>query len=133
MKDRVVYIYGLIDPRNNELRYIGKTVNLKDRLYKHLNAAKTLTTDNHKNAWIRGLLNRDLKPIMKILAECTGDNWQDVERNWIAKYKKNNAKLLNITTGGEGVTGYIFTKEHREKISKANKGRKLNERHRNAL
>jgi len=44
-----------------------------------------------------------------------------IERETIAKYKSD--KLCNMTEGGEGVTGYRFTDEQKEKMSISGKKR----------
>ena len=57
-----VFIYSLSDPRTGEIRYVGKTVNLKRRLYGHLyDDEKT-----HKSAWIKSLKRLGLKPQLDI-------------------------------------------------------------------
>jgi hypothetical protein len=48
-------IYGLIDPNTKELRYIGKTKNLKDRIYNHYKKEK-LKPNTYKNNWLKSLL-----------------------------------------------------------------------------
>lgn len=121
-----VYIYGLFDPRNLELRYIGRASNPRNRLYRHVHEAK-VSTITHKNAWIRGLLNNRLYPAIEVLEECTEENWQEVEQAWIAEAREKGAKLLNVTMGGEGVIGYVFTDEQRKKLSEAQKKRVLSE------
>ena len=45
---RKIYIYQLIDPKNNEVRYIGKTVqDPKYRLYSHISVSKTGRKKDH--------------------------------------------------------------------------------------
>ena len=46
----------------------------------------------------------------------------EMEKDLIAKYGKNT--LCNMTDGGEGLSGLLFTKEHKRKIGEAHKGRK---------
>lgn len=80
-----------------------------------------------------------------VLAEnLTFNEASDLEKDLISKYKSNNSKYgYNLTDGGEGISGYHLNAEqlerHRQnalgrkhtqatkdKISKINKGRKLN-------
>lgn len=57
-----------------------------------------------------------------ILEECTKEELNDREIYWIAYYESSNPKYgYNKTPGGDGINP---TPEIREKISKANKGRK---------
>jgi predicted GIY-YIG superfamily endonuclease len=35
--DNNVYIYGLVEPKTNTLRYVGKTTDLDRRLRRHIN------------------------------------------------------------------------------------------------
>ena len=51
------FIYSLTDPITNQIRYVGKTVNLEQRLYNHINHAKTLTTPTTK---VSGILSTAL-------------------------------------------------------------------------
>lgn len=61
------YIYGLIDPVSDEIKYIGKTVNPKVRLWQHFTDSKKPGRCNKKEAWVRSLLNQGLKPKIIIL------------------------------------------------------------------
>ena len=104
------YIYGLIDPRSNKIRYVGKTNNPDQRLFDHVRHSKHKTT--YKDKWIRSLLEIGLKPTITILEEC-GDNWAEREIHHISLYEN----LTNLTKGGEGLNGYIFTETHKKNIS----------------
>lgn len=105
-----VKIYKLVDPRNYEVKYIGKTINsLEYRLYKHITDKPLHNT--HKHNWIQSLIILGLKPNIELVEICDESNWKERERYWIKYY--NN--LTNNTTGGENE--YYFTEEIKEKIS----------------
>ena len=74
------YIYGLVDPETDKMRYVGKSNNPKVRYHYHL-ADKN--TNPHKTAWIRGLSERGLKPKLVIIEETTQKQWEERERYWI--------------------------------------------------
>jgi len=112
----VVYIYGLIDPRNDEVFYIGFTKYLKKRYYEHLNAnGKKREKNTHKDNVINKILALGLKPKMKILDECEHEynnklkicEHERLEKYYIQKYKNKGAKLANLTDGGDGGCTYL--------------------------
>ena len=88
-------IYGLLDPRENELRYVGKTHKRRElRLEEHILAAK-----NGERApvyvWIRSLLAAELEPIIFILERIPGtSNWKSAERVQIARWRHWPAESL---------------------------------------
>ena len=108
------YIYGLIDPKTNQVRYVGKTNNPEQRLFDHTRHSKKKRT--YKDKWICSLIEIGLKPIIAILEEC-GDDWAEREMHHISLYEN----LTNLTKGGEGLCGHIFTDEHKKNISKNHK------------
>lgn len=117
--EQTMYIYGLVDPYSNCLRYIGKTKNISDRFNLHLSTART-GGKKHKDRWILGLLNKGTVPTMVILEEVTGKG--DIEECfWIAFVKTSGAELLNIKEGGSRANNSPQT---RKKISASNKGKK---------
>ena len=46
---------------------------------------------------------------------------------WYGRKDKNTGILRNRTDGGDGVVGYVYTEEHRRKISETSKARKHTE------
>lgn len=122
-----VTIYGLIDPRDNRIKYVGKTTDLIRRLYRHCVEKE----NNFKYRWIASLKRLGLKPIPIILDFVPEETWEQFERMWIAELK-NNHSLTNGTDGGD--CGPIVPAPRDPKwgaaISKAKKGRKLSEEHR---
>lgn len=120
---RPTTIYGLVDPRDGELRYIGKSVDLPRRMKTHL-ARRGLTPTRHSCCWLIGLLDAGLEPMPVVLEVVPhGGDWQTAERKWIARYRKEGARLTNLVDGGEGVAGYVFPPDRREYLSKKFAGR----------
>ena len=120
----MVYIYSLKHPITNEVRYIGKTINVKRRYKQHLYDKR----NSHKANWVRSLRNEGLKPIMEVIEICT-DNWQEREIFWISQF--NN--LTNFSKGGGIDYVRTTTEETRIKISEANKGKSKTEEHKAKL
>lgn len=121
---RTTFIYGLFDPRNNQLRYIGKANNPKNRLKEHIRELKRTNSPNtHKNKWIKSLLSVDLYPLLEILEKVSLDNWEECETKWIERAKKAGCNLVNSTFGGEGVKCQNLTEEHKQKLSESHKGK----------
>lgn len=106
-----VFIYGLVDPITDEIRYVGKSNKPNRRFKRHIINSKYKRT--YKDKWLLKLLSNDLKPKLIILEKCTKDNWVEREVYHISKYDN----LTNLTLGGEGLCGYEFTKIHKQRIS----------------
>lgn len=120
-------IYGLIDPFTKELRYIGKSVS---GLYRPTYHSKPYSYNGQlKNTylyrWIRKLIKNNSKPEIVVLDSCS--NKQDLAELevWNISYWKGlGCRLTNATKGGEGAAGRIVSKATRNKIRKANLGKK---------
>lgn len=119
----MTFIYGLIDPRTNELRYVGKSVRPIERLATHIREARSGSI-LHSRRWIDGLTAVNLRPELLILEEVDGDA-NECERFWIASMKLAGCSLTNRTIGGDGqAPGYVPSVEAKAKISAKLSGRK---------
>lgn len=94
------YIYTLSDPRTGTVRYVGKTVNPKQRRHNHSNIARDKGT--HKRNWINQLKQEKLRPLFEIIEEVDSD-WKFWEKYWIQQFKVWGFSLTNTTLGGEGL------------------------------
>lgn len=117
--NKVVYIYSLKDPRDYQIKYIGKTSDIDRRRKEHNQIHRN--KKSKKNSWIIHLIENGFQPIMEILEECEDLNWVERERYWIQYYKELGFDLKNMTLGGESNDGYVFTKKDRLKQSKSQK------------
>lgn len=116
------YVYTLSDPRTNEVRYVGWTVNTAQRLREHISKSKN--EKSHKARWVNQLTSLDIRPIIAVIESGTGDGWQDAECRWIAYHRSIGTRLTNNTNGGQGNTGYKHTPEAIEKMASSKRGRK---------
>ena len=114
------YIYILIDPIINEVKYVGKSDNPHQRLNEHLKKAKYSHT--HKNHWILSLAKKGLIPLMIIIDEVLTNEFGFWEQFWIDYFKSYGFNLTNIASGGVG--GNLGVKVNRL-ISEKLKGRKF--------
>lgn len=97
------YIYSLIDPRDGQVRYIGKTIQrLSSRLQSHLYHSYKLRTP--KDRWIVELRQLGYRPKIVELARLenpTDAEVAAVEQAWIDFYRLS-AALTNQGRGGQG-------------------------------
>lgn len=118
-----IYIYTLSHPLTKEIRYVGKTKSIKRRLQSHIDYARCKKRKRrYVSDWILKLLNQNLKPIITIIEETDENNWVLREMYWIKHFKELQFNLCNLTDGGEGNTGYIYSKELKEIRRKARLG-----------
>lgn len=110
--------------------YIGQSFNIQRRWQEHI---KMLNKGKHHNrflqrAWDKyGEDNFDFY-IVEQLYTSPRVVYDVLEIYYISEYCTNNNQYgYNLTMGGEGVVGYKFTKEQREKISKVQLGKSLSE------
>src|SRR3990167_1575016 len=111
------FIYGLIDPHDHRLRYIGKADDPKGRLRRHMRELDNTRRGN----WLSGLKAQGLKPDIQIIQEVSKDDWQVREQFWIKSYRATKHDLVNGDEGGQGGTGRKHTEASRRKMSEAHK------------
>lgn len=93
-----VYIYGLADPRDHVIKYVGKTsrMDIQTRVFEHIeNPSNVLMA-----TWLYGMAKDGVKPEFVALEICDMRRWEEAERKWIARLRKLGS-LLNIENGGE--------------------------------
>jgi hypothetical protein len=112
-------VYALVDPRNAELRYVGKSCQGMKRPRQH-SAPKQLAKQTHTARWLRELGTR---PLIRVLEELPGpEGLYEAERWWIDHCRIIGHKLTNHTDGGPGTQGLRHTPEALAKISERHKG-----------
>ena len=111
----VTYIYALIDPITNNIKYIGKSNSPETRIRVHIHNAKFNKVSNvHLCRWINLLLNQGLEPELKIIEETTFEIWREREIYWIDFYQ-NKFKLCNKHEGGlepPNMIGFKWSEEN---------------------
>ncbi len=115
----IVYIYGIIDPRTQELKYVGKTI--KTNLFKRLNEHRVVKSYSDKKKWIESIYNDGLAPDIFIIEESNSENWRNDERFWIDYFTYIGSNLLNKFVGGLGRMKMLDSTK--KKISISNKGK----------
>lgn len=115
---KTVFIYALKEPDTGEIRYVGKTVNLRKRFRKHLNQSRF--ENHHRANWIKSLLIRGLEPILETLDEVSEDFWPQWEVAYIEFFRESGNRLVNDNYGGEG--SHNPSEETRKKLSTLNSG-----------
>jgi predicted GIY-YIG superfamily endonuclease len=92
----MIYIYVLRHPVTKEVRYVGQTANLEQRLYAHCH---TVVTDTYKHRWVRLLRKQQLYPEMLVLEAVPGGATLTKEtklkiraslKRWLSQHKKES-------------------------------------------
>src|SRR5665213_2971556 len=94
------YIYVLIDPVSNEIRYVGKTTNPRGRLRQHINHAKR-GERTHRDNWINVLLRNGSEPVFETIDVVSDAYWDKAEQKWVSLFKNSGCRLTNMTEGGD--------------------------------
>ena len=137
------YVYQYVDPRSSLPFYIGKGKD--DRMNYHINNVRSRIFKNRlfQNILIK-MLDAGIQPIIEKIKDNLNEHEAlELEKELISKYGRRlydaNGILCNLTLGGEGVTGVKHSnaakekmsayhknrsEEHKQRISKALKGRK---------
>lgn len=85
------YVYELIDPRTNEIRYIGQTVNPELRVSQHKNDH----SGRCYRLWLNELLSEGYEPIIKLIEVLVDEDGYMAETNHIIKRLKEGHRLVN--------------------------------------
>lgn len=91
---RIAFIYGLHDRGSGEVRYVGKTIDLRTRLSEHKRGRSGIALRARR--WI--LESEEVQ--MRCLAIVPEDNWEWAEKSWIRALKIAGHRILNIAEGG---------------------------------
>jgi predicted nucleic acid-binding Zn ribbon protein len=94
----ITYIYALVDPTDDVIRYVGKADHPALRLRQHLRPCALNGRDTGANEWLKDLVAEGRCPILKALEVVPEDDWQFAECWWIG----NTPTALNIEGGGRG-------------------------------
>ncbi len=120
-------IYGLIDPRTDEIRYVGQSsVGLIRPQQDHVAWCLKWETCLHKLGLQKGIVVLEECP-----AGCESESWfHETERFYIALFRALGARLTNIADGGNGGAtrrGMKTPPETLEKMRIARLGRRLSD------
>lgn len=130
--DKKFYVYGLVDPRNNEIKYIGK--GSRHRMFDHVrNAINDNISDNN---YIKFKALKEILTDYEDIAYCKlfeSDNESEaykVEKKLTIEYNTLNPNGWNIVLGHGAMSGELnpnFGRKHseqaRQNMSFAHRGR----------
>lgn len=129
---RRVAVYGLsssLEP--NAVRYIGQTVMpVHERAKVHVRHARKYA-HRHISTWINSVL-RSGGNIVHVVLDPDAE-WNETERELIAKHRAAGASLVNGTDGGDGMVGRRMSAAAKAHLSSVMTGRKRSAEHNAAL
>lgn len=98
--------YKLIDPIDGKTKYIGRTVDVSNRLRNHIYESKK-NNRNKRERWIVYLLRRNEKPIMKVIYSevCTIEKAIQLEKMYVTLY----SKYYDLKNSPDNYLGLVLT------------------------
>lgn len=122
-KEKICGIYCIENLRNSK-KYIGQSVDIYKRWSTHISM---LNNGSHCNQYLQNAWNKYGEESFRfnILEKCKCDKdiLNNREQYWINYYNSYDSGY-NLTAGGDGTFGVKCSDEKKQKISKANTGRK---------
>lgn len=126
--EKKIFIYGLLNPETNELRYIGLTKNGFSRICNHYNDCLLKYKYSAVKKWVKKL--RDECKIFSVVYieyfNEDGPHLDDAEIFWIQYYRSIGCALLNHEKGGRC---YSNLAEYKNSKSRSLKNRKKTNQH----
>lgn len=110
-------VYGLVDPRDGELRYVGKSSRGEKRPQWHRTARGRLGR-THRARWLRLLFTTTGRsPCIAILRECASE-FEALQQEviLIEMFRALGYALTNETVGGDGTSGRIMPPDEVERM-----------------
>lgn len=95
--DNAVSIYALCDPDTDEVRYVGKAIDVQRRFKQHIYYSQFRQTV--KDLWIQGLEKRGQQPTIVVLEVVSRGEAHAREVYWIGRCA-STGRLFNITHSG---------------------------------
>jgi len=116
-------IFGILNSKTEEIRYIGVTKNsLRRRLYEH----QIEPTKTKKSCWLLSMKRIGVKPVAILLESgLSRSNAFQKEKQYISLFKSFGANLVNLTVGGDSPPNMSGIKRSEETKEKRNKTRPI--------
>lgn len=126
------FVYMLVNPFSNLPFYVGKGSITKkhDRIKDHLSLRDKL--NKHKYNTILKIRKQKKEPVVEIVANELEEEFAfNLEKELILSYGRRDIGtgiLTNLTEGGEGTAGVVYTEEYRKQLSQLRKGKYTGEK-----
>jgi hypothetical protein len=94
---KTIYIYGLKEVDSDEIRYVGQSVDVKNRHRSHVKNEEN--ADEHpKVLWIENAKRRGVEIELVVLEECDliAENEVEREQYWIDHFSSQGHRLTNL-------------------------------------
>lgn len=102
--DKTGFIYGLVDPRNGAVCYVGQTIcKLSKRLVEHCAAPHTKALCK----WVNELEREGLKPLIELLEEVPRECLNAYEDYWMGEMAYRGMYLLNARLSQAATNAYL--------------------------
>jgi len=102
----VIKIYGLREVGQEEIRYVGKTINPQNRLRGHL-GQKEVNAGHKKKTWVSECEEKQVKIEIVILEECDPSIASAREAFWIDDCIRRGYRLTNSNRVAQQTQAYI--------------------------
>ena len=101
----VFYVYRHLRDDSNEIFYVGKGM------------GRRAFDKSHRSKFWKNIVAKHGVRVELVKEGITESESIQLEIQTIDEYRRAGIKLINMTDGGDGTTGYSHTEEHRRKMS----------------